>query len=258
MLLGIFGGSYSFVLLILFIAIHSFRELFQLAHYEGRKDFRQILAIGLGISPILLAFLHKRSILPTAWTFTDWAVGSIPIIFLLFIFELYHKSKDPIKSLGTVLLGYVYIGLPYMMLVLMAFWQGTYQPLLVIGLLLLVWLNDTGAYFTGIFLGKHRLAPNISPKKTWEGLVGGVVATLIVSQILAYYVRDYSRQEWLIMGILCSFGILGDLIESLFKRQANVKDSGTLMPGHGGILDRFDAFAFVIPAVFVYFYFFLP
>lgn len=144
-----------------------------------------------------------------------------------------------------------------MMLVIMAYWQGIYQPWLVLGLLLLVWLNDTGAYFSGKFLGKHLLAPKISPKKTWEGLIGGVIATLITSQLLASFIVDYSREQWLIIGLISSFGILGDLIESLFKRRADVKDSSSIMPGHGGILDRFDAFQFVIPAIFIYFYYFL-
>jgi len=257
MLIGIFGGSHTFALLILFIASVSYLEFFKLSNYEGKNDFRQISAILLGLSPIVFALISQVFSLSTNWYFTDFAVVTIPAIFLFFLLELHHKNKDPIKNLGIVLLGYIYIGLPYMMLVLMAFWRVDYQPFLVIGLLLLVWLNDTGAYFAGKFLGKRLLAPNVSPKKTWEGLIGGVIATLLVSQILAYFIKEYSPQEWLIMGILCSFGILGDLIESLFKRRANIKDSGSLMPGHGGVLDRFDAFAFVIPAIFVYFYFFL-
>jgi len=255
MLGGIFGGSYTFALLVLFIAGMSYWEFFKLAHYEGIKDLRQILAILFGLSPIAFALYTRLS--TTNISFTDYAVLTIPVIFLFFILELHHKDKDPIKNLGTVLLSYFYIGIPYMLLILVAFWHGEYQPFLVIGLLLLVWLNDTGAYFAGKFFGKRLLAPNVSPKKTWEGLVGGVIATLLVSQILAYFIKDYRPIEWFIMGILCSFGILGDLIESLFKRRANIKDSGALMPGHGGVLDRFDAFAFVIPAVFVYFYFFL-
>lgn len=257
MLIGIFGGSYPFAILILLISTLSYWEFFKLAKYEGSKDLRQILATVLGLSPVILALSNQLMPSTLPGTIIDYAVWTILGAFVFFLLELHHKSDDPIKNLGTVFLSYIYIGLPYMMLVLLAFWKGNYQPFLVIGLLLLVWLNDTGAYFSGRFFGKRLLAPNISPKKTWEGLVGGIIATLIVSQILAYFIHDYSRQQWLIMGILCSFGILGDLIESLFKRRADVKDSGALMPGHGGVLDRFDAFAFVIPAVFAYFHFFI-
>jgi len=257
MLIGIFGGSYTFAALILVIAGVSYTEFFRLAKYEGKTDLRQIFALLLGLSPVLIALYHQLTPSPPQHSFADYAVLTIPVIFLLFLLELHHKGKDPIKNLGTIFLGYFYIGVPYMMLVFLAFWHGVYQPFLVIGLLLLVWLNDTGAYFAGSFFGKHLLAPNISPKKTWEGLIGGVIATLLVSQILAYFIKDYSPKEWLIMGVLCSFGVVGDLIESLFKRRANIKDSGSFMPGHGGMLDRFDAFAFVIPAVFVYFYFFV-
>ncbi len=257
MLIGIFGGSYTFGILVLLIAGVSYLEFFKLAQYEGRKDLRQIFALLLGLSPVLISLYNRLSSLDSPYQFTDYAVWTIPAFFLIFLLELHHKDKDPIKNLGIVFLGYFYIGIPYMLLILMAFWRGEYQPFLVIGLLLLVWLNDTGAYFAGSFLGKRLLAPNISPKKTWEGLAGGIIATLIVSQILAHFSKAYTPKEWLIMGILCSFGILGDLLESLFKRRANMKDSGSFMPGHGGMLDRFDAFAFVTPAVFVYFYFFL-
>ena len=257
MLIGIFGGSYTFGILVLLITGVSCMEFFKLAQYQGMKDFRQIFALLLGLSPVLISLYNRLISLDMPYQLADYAVWTIPAIFLFFLLELHHKDKDPIKNLGTVFLGYFYIGVPYMLLVLLAFWRGEYQPFLVIGLLLLVWLNDTGAYFAGSFLGKRLLAPNISPKKTWEGLAGGVLATLIVSQLLAYFIKDYSPKEWLIMGILCSFGILGDLIESMLKRRASIKDSGHFMPGHGGMLDRFDAFAFVIPAIFVYFYFFL-
>ncbi len=257
MALGIFGGEYAFLALILFIVVMSYLEFFTLAQYEGRRDFRQILAIFCGVSPLLFVFAQKLNLGLTHWSPTDYVVLLIPFLMLFYMLELFYESKDPVKNLGTVVLSYVYIALPYVLLVEMAYWQGFYQPWLVLGLLLLVWLNDTGAYFTGVLLGRHLLAPKISPKKTWEGLFGGVVATLLTSQILAAFLVDYSKQQWLIIGFISSLGILGDLIESLLKRRADVKDSGSLMPGHGGVLDRFDAFQFVIPAIFLYFYYFI-
>ena len=171
--------------------------------------------------------------------------------------ELFRASPKALQNLSTIFFSFFYIGIPYALLVAIAWWTGEYQPLLVIGLLLMVWLNDTGAYFSGKFLGKHKLAPKISPKKTWEGLVGGVIAAIITSQILAIYIPDYTPSQWFVMGLISSLGILGDLVESMFKRGADIKDSGNIMPGHGGILDRFDAFAFVVPIVFIYFYFFV-
>ena len=257
MILGIFGGGYTFAALILFIVVMSYIEFFKLSKYEGRHDFRQILALIFGVSPVVVAFAKKLELGLTTWSAIDYAVLCIPFLITFYLLEMFYESKDPIKNLGTVILSFVYIGLPYMLLVQLAYWQGFYQPFLVIGLLILIWLNDTGAYFSGKFLGKHLLAPKISPKKTWEGLIGGIVATLIVSQLLASFIVDYSKEQWLIIGLISSFGILGDLIESLFKRRANIKDSGSLMPGHGGVLDRFDAFQFVIPAIFLYFYYFL-
>lgn len=255
MVLGIFGGGYPFGLLFLLIGIVSFLEFFPLSRYTGSNDIRKIITILFGVSPILFAFANKQLDITSNWQPTHYAVLTIPFLYVLYLLELHYKNPDPIKNLGTAVLGYVFIGIPYALLIVLAFWQGIYNPFLVIGLLLLIWLNDTGAYFSGRFFGKHLIAPNISPKKTWEGFWGGVVATLLTSQLLAYFINDYSNQQWLIMGLICSFGILGDLIESLFKRKASIKDSGTLMPGHGGVLDRFDAFTFVIPAIFGYFYF---
>lgn len=256
MVLGIFGGGWSFSILILFIVVMSLVEFFRMIQYEGVGDIRLVLAIFLGLSPVLFAFAKKLSI-PVDFSLENYAVMLVPFLFLFYLLELNRASSKAATNLANAFFGFVYIGIPYALLVVLAWWHGTYEPLLVLGLLLMVWLNDTGAYFTGSFFGKHKLAPSISPKKTWEGLIGGIAATLLTSQLLATYLPNYSRLDWLVMGLICSLGILGDLVESMFKRGAGIKDSGKLMPGHGGVLDRFDAFAFVIPLVFVYFYFFL-
>ena len=256
MILGIFGGSWSFSVLILFLVVMSLVEFFRMIHYEGMDDIRLVLSILLGTSPVLFAFAKKLSI-PLEWSLQDYVVSIVPFLLLFYLIELSRASSKAATNLANAVFGIFYIGIPYALLVVLAWWHGTYEPSLVLGLLLMVWLNDTGAYFAGSFFGKHKLAPSISPKKTWEGLIGGIAATILTSQVLAAYLPNYSRMDWLVMGLICSLGILGDLVESMFKRGAGIKDSGKLMPGHGGVLDRFDAFAFVIPLVFVYFYWFL-
>lgn len=118
---------------------------------------------------------------------------------------------------------------------------------------MLTWLSDTGAYIAGSTMGRTPLFPRISPKKTWEGFVGGAVLVLVSSQILAELMPILRHREWLVIGMLVAvFGSLGDLVESMLKRSLNVKDSGDLLPGHGGILDRFDAFIFLLPFVSAY------
>ena len=123
----------------------------------------------------------------------------------------------------------------------------------VFGLLLLTWINDTAAYLVGSQIGKHKLFPRISPKKTWEGSIGGGVFTLILAGVLGYIFEEQSVVQWLILGVIVViFGSIGDLIESMLKRSYNIKDSGTILPGHGGLLDRFDAFIFLVPFATVY------
>lgn len=128
-----------------------------------------------------------------------------------------------------------------------------YTPGILLGLLILVWLNDTGAYVFGMLFGKHRLFERISPKKSWEGAIGGTMVTIVLGVWMNFFVPSLSRIDWIVLSIMVSvFGVYGDLFESLLKRIAGVKDSGTLMPGHGGILDRMDSILFIIPASVAY------
>ena len=121
------------------------------------------------------------------------------------------------------------------------------------GIFILIWVNDTGAYLVGVNFGKHRLFERISPKKSWEGSIGGGLATLLVAFGCAYFSQELSLILWLAVGLIVAVvGGLGDLVESLFKRSIKVKDSGSMLPGHGGILDRFDAIFIVSPVVYVF------
>lgn len=177
--------------------------------------------------------------------------------FLLLLFELFTASKQPFANVAYIVLGALYIGAPFGMLV--HFSGDTFSPFIVLGLLLIVWASDVAAYFIGKNLGKRKLFPRISPKKTWEGAIGGLAgAVLAAGLIYALYgqlgfVKSLNLTDWLILGAITSvMGILGDLVESMLKRSVQIKDSGSLLPGHGGFLDRFDAFIFVIPFAALY------
>jgi len=125
-----------------------------------------------------------------------------------------------------------------------------YSPYLVTGIFIIIWLYDTGAYITGMLWGKHKLFKRISPKKSWEGVVGGTVIALATGIILSSRFREMNRTEWiLIVFVIVFFGTLGDLAESMLKRKAGVKDSGHILPGHGGFLDRFDGFLLAVPVI---------
>lgn len=178
------------------------------------------------------------------------------IAYLLFLFvsELYLKHENPIKSLGYALLGQIYIAVPFTLANYLVFaYNGEYHSVYLMALLIFIWIDDSFAYLTGMAFGRHRLFERISPKKSWEGFIGGAIFTIGSSLIFAHFFEGMSTITWLgFAAIVVAFGTWGDLIESLIKRTLGVKDSGNMIPGHGGMLDRFDSTIFAIPAVFLY------
>lgn len=188
----------------------------------------------------------------------------IPYVLLLLymmISELYLKKENPILNWAYSMFSQLYIGLPFAMLNILAFNYDptyssvSYNPILPLSIFIFLWLNDTSAYCIGSLIGKHRLFERISPKKSWEGSIGGGVVAIGVSFVLAHYFPFMSMWEWAGLAlVVVIFGTWGDLTESLLKRQLHVKDSGTILPGHGGMLDRFDSALMAIPAAVAYIY----
>ena len=177
------------------------------------------------------------------------------LVFLIFIIELYRKKENPFANIAFTILGLIYAALPFALLIYLVFQNGVenFRPDIVMGIFIMVWVNDTGAYLVGVNFGKHRLFERISPKKSWEGSIGGGIATLLAAWGCSYFSQELSFVLWISVGLIVAVvGGLGDLVESLFKRSIQVKDSGTILPGHGGILDRFDAILIVAPMVFVF------
>ncbi len=183
-----------------------------------------------------------------------YAVGLLlPVILILremMAWPRENQELSPFSNVGVALLGLLYVSLPMSLLSVVAFTETGYDYRRIFALLLLVWASDTGAYAAGKTFGKHKLAPKISPGKTWEGAVGGFVLTLVVGWALGYLLPELSLTYRLVAaGAVAVFGPLGDLAESMLKRSVGVKDSGRIMPGHGGLLDRFDAFLFILPVL---------
>ena len=188
-------------------------------------------------------------------------------IVYLFISELYTKNKNAINDWAYTMLGQMYIALPFALINILAFEvspDGTmhhFDKLLPLSVFIFLWTNDTGAYCSGSLFGKHKLFPRISPGKSWEGSIGGGILVLIVAAIIGLIANQgdtphtLSVMEWIGLGlVVVFFGTWGDLVESLFKRTLGIKDSGNIMPGHGGMLDRFDSSLMAIPAAVVYLY----
>lgn len=186
----------------------------------------------------------------------EWLVLIVPFLFLIFVAELWRNKKHPFQNIALSLLGVVYIAFPFGLMI--HFFDTVYLsgPLhygIALGYLLLLWLNDTGAYFVGSLLGKHKLFERISPGKTWEGSTGGALFALATAWALSVIFVQLTTIQWMTIAIIAVIsGTLGDLVESMLKRSLGIKDSGNILPGHGGMLDRFDAVLISAPFVFVY------
>ncbi len=255
---GLFAGPYAFVALFgLITALCLWEYLSMTVETKGglaKDQFRKILALILGLVPFICVSINSLELVSDPMDLLhSVSLLAFPTLFLLFIFELFSASKTPFANVAYVILGIVYIGIPYALLVLIAYRTGSFSTNIILGMLLLTWANDTGAYLVGSQIGKTPLLPRISPKKTWEGSLGGVAIGLLVAYLLSLFFEDLSLMEWIKLAIIVViFGSIGDLIESMLKRSRGVKDSGTLLPGHGGFLDRFDAFYFLIPFAAAY------
>lgn len=187
-------------------------------------------------------------------------------IVYLFVSGLFTCNKNPVADWAYTMLGQMYIALPLSMINILAFevdgqWGVSFDPLLPLSIFIFLWTNDSGAYCCGSLLGKHKLFPRVSPGKSWEGSIGGCVLVLAVAALIGWWANSgemthqLSIAAWMGLGlVVVVFGTLGDLVESLFKRTLGIKDSGNLLPGHGGMLDRFDSSIMAIPAAVIYLY----
>ena len=209
------------------------------------------------------------------FAFTGYVSGQTPstvfipyliTLIYLMVAELYAKNIDPINTWAYTMMSQLYVALPFSMISVLAF-RATpegiaYTYLMPLCVFIFLWLNDSGAYCCGSLLGKHKLFPRISPGKSWEGSIGGAIVVVAAAATIGYYTEQYGVNDlqlnivqWMGLGlIVVIFGTWGDLVESLFKRTLGIKDSGNILPGHGGMLDRFDSSLLAFPAAVVYLY----
>jgi phosphatidate cytidylyltransferase len=188
----------------------------------------------------------------------------VPVMSIMMIIELYRKQDKPFDSLAHTLFSVLYTAIPFSMFPFSAFSRTglnsilphesvIFSPGIIIGFFILVWSNDTGAYLSGMSFGRHKLFERISPKKTWEGFFGGIVIACAVAWFLSGWLGVVDKTHWIVIALIVSvMGTFGDLVESMLKRSTGVKDSGTIMPGHGGFLDRFDSTIMSFPLVYLF------
>ncbi|MBI4727630.1 phosphatidate cytidylyltransferase [candidate division TA06 bacterium] len=244
MLAAVYLGGWWLWALVLLISLLGLLEYYGLASVKGYAPLKWWGLLG-GIL-LLLSFSLVSDLM--AGLTVGW------LLLLLGWTAIKARIENSLAGLAATIFGIIYVpGLLGHMILLRNYGQAPGFKLLTLAMAL-VWAGDTGAYFTGLIWGKRPLAPKISPQKSIEGLLGGALFTVTASVLLSlYWVKELGLWQALIIGLgVAFFGTLGDLFESLFKRDAGVKDSGNLLPGHGGVLDRFDSMMFALP--FVYWY----
>jgi phosphatidate cytidylyltransferase len=241
---AIYFSEWTFFLLfgaLTLLGILEFYKLLTVNNLEPNHNLGVLLGGGL----YLLVFLGQKNLAPPNMVYL-----LLPLLMLIFVFELFRKKQYPFLNIALTVLAVFYIAMPFSMLSVIGFRNGTYSWQPILGIMLLIWSADSGAYFAGKTFGRTKLFERISPGKTWEGWIGGTILALVVGWLLGIYFTDLSLYHWLGIAIIVSvFGVLGDLAESLMKRSLGVKDSGNLIPGHGGILDRFDSLLMVVPFI---------
>lgn len=217
----------------------------------------RFMAYLVGILTFIFVHLNLTSyyyVIFNDWFWAGRFIYLLPALWLsVFIVQLWCSDEHPFATAGYTLLPSIWLMLPLSIMCNMQLSQCAFLMMIFI----FIWVNDTFAYLTGMLLGKHKMWERHSPNKTWEGTIGGalfcVAAALLIAPLFDHEFAAYSRANWIVVGLICSvFGTLGDLIESMFKRYCGVKDSGNIMPGHGGVLDRFDSLLLAVPFVETY------
>ena len=253
-----FGGPYAYGSFLLLIVVVGMWEFYNIAAATGAAPHRTLgLAAGIVLFVTSFFLFHGFVSVSQSESGVDMLIGGIlyfaALIPLCFIVELFHESETPLRNVATTLMGIFYVAFPMsLMLFIPVLITGEWKPEAFLFYLFIVWGNDVFAYLTGIAIGKHKMSPRISPKKSWEGFVGGIVGAIAMGAVGSFVVGG-SLGMWLgLAAVVAITSVFGDLVESMFKREAGIKDSGKIMPGHGGVLDRFDALLISSPFAFVY------
>ena len=251
----ILGGPISFTLLFALITALTIHEFGVIISKQPDVEINKPICMLAGVF-LFFGFAYL-GVMPGQ---TEILIPYLFLIIYLLVSELYLKKKNPLNNWAYAMMSQIYIALSFAMLNVLAYhsignegelsnYQVQYNPILPLSIFIFTWINDTGAYCTGMLFGKHRLFERISPKKSWEGSIGGGVFSIIAAIVMAHYFPFMPISIWIGLALtVVIFGTLGDLTESLLKRTIGIKDSGNILPGHGGMLDRFDSTLMAVPA----------
>jgi phosphatidate cytidylyltransferase len=255
---GFWLHPYTFIITGLALLAGTQYEYYLMVRNTGIR-LQMIPGMVTGILIYLLSTLIAAGIVPSIYF-----LALIPLAGLMMVIELYRKYDKPFDSLSHTFFGVIYAAVPFSMFPFAAFSREgldsllphggiVFSPGIIIGFFLLIWANDTGAYLAGVTMGRHKLFERISPKKTWEGFIGGMIIAAAVAWLLSGWLGIVSSGQWVFIALIITIsGTYGDLVESMLKRSTGVKDSGTILPGHGGFLDRFDSAMVAFPLVYLF------
>lgn len=241
---------YNIYTLAIFYGLVTIVCLFEYHYQINTPRKTTTISISLGIFGLLVMSVLNPS-------YEQYLILIIPLIMMLFSVELFFGIDEPLLNIGTDLIGIVWICFPLYLCILMSYplinGERVHDPKLIIGCMLIIWFNDAGAYLIGRLIGRTPLFRRISPNKTWEGSFGGALVSMGIYRIVSVYFTFLNARQWfviLIISVVC--GCVGDLIESMFKRDLQIKDTSNILPGHGGVLDRCDALLYAIPGIYTY------
>lgn len=245
---AVYYSSWSYILIFAIIGAFTQFEFYKLLGLDGNQPL-SYYGTFCGVFLNVLTFLIEKGDLPVR----DYYLIS-PLMALIFLIKLYKPNDSkPFMNIAFTFLGMIYVALPFAILTIIALPKQHYSYQIVLGCLFLLWASDTGAYFAGTKFGKTKLFERVSPKKSWEGSLGGFLFAMLIAYLLGLYFNDLEPWRWYVIGgIIVVAGTYGDLVESLFKRSISIKDSGSTIPGHGGFLDRFDGLLLAVPFIIAF------
>ncbi len=249
-LAGLMVNQWTYFALLLIISILCGYELTMIISGLKRK-LRFFISLTFSFIPVLMGMLVREGFLNVD---DRMLLGIIACwLLLLLASELLSVQSSPVEKTARSMFSLIYVGIPSLLAYELAYKDGSFSYLPLLGVIVLIWINDTGAYLVGSSIGKRPLMPTVSPKKTVEGTLGGIIATIVLAWPLSMINDAFTCPQWLVVAaITVVSGTIGDLVESKLKRHYGIKDTGTYLPGHGGFLDRFDSFLFVVSFVYLY------